>query len=187
VTKIDLYKLHKAEYAAPKKPVLIECQPAQYLAIAGCGEPGGDAFQAAIGALYNVAFTIKMAKKFAGTDYAVCKLEGLYESREKWNLVIRTPDFITAADLKASQAALKAKGKPEEVAQVRMEKLKEGRVAQVLYVGQYAGIPAAIDALREFAAGHKLRPHGVYHEIYLSDPRRVEAAKLKTILRQPVH
>jgi len=28
--------------------------------------------------------------------------------------------------------------------------------------------------------------HGVHHEIYLSDPRRVAPAKLKTILRLPV-
>jgi hypothetical protein len=28
--------------------------------------------------------------------------------------------------------------------------------------------------------------HGKHHEIYLSDPRRVEAAKLKTVLRQPI-
>lgn len=28
--------------------------------------------------------------------------------------------------------------------------------------------------------------NGPHHEIYLSDPRRTEAAKLKTILRQPV-
>ncbi len=27
---------------------------------------------------------------------------------------------------------------------------------------------------------------GKHHEIYLSDARRVEAARLKTILRQPV-
>lgn len=28
--------------------------------------------------------------------------------------------------------------------------------------------------------------NGHHHEIYLSDPRRTEPAKLKTILRQPV-
>lgn len=28
--------------------------------------------------------------------------------------------------------------------------------------------------------------NGAHHEIYLSDPRRTEPAKLRTILRQPV-
>jgi hypothetical protein len=36
------------------------------------------------------------------------------------------------------------------------------------------------------AAGHGLAFHGLHHEIYLSDPRRVPPAKLRTILRYPV-
>ena len=72
--KLDLYKKHKAEYVTPRKPALVTIKPAAYLAIAGKGEPEGPAFTAAIGALYNMAFTIKMARKFAGRDYAVCKL-----------------------------------------------------------------------------------------------------------------
>ena len=71
--KLDLYKKHKAEYATPRQPALISTKPAQYLAIAGQGRGGGPEFQAAIGALYNVAFTVKMARKFAGRDYGVCK------------------------------------------------------------------------------------------------------------------
>ena len=78
--KLDLYALHKDEYVTPKNPVLINAVPAQYLAIAGSGEPGGPVFQGKLGALYSVAFTIKMAKKFAGQDYAVSKLEGLWWS-----------------------------------------------------------------------------------------------------------
>jgi hypothetical protein len=187
VNKVDLYKLHKSEYVAPKKPAIIECKPAQYLAIDGQGEPGGGEFQNAIGALYNVAFTIKMSKKkSAGQDYAVSKLEGLFAKREKWTLLIRTPDFITAADLRTAQKGLEEKGKGPEVARVRFEKLKEGKCAQVLYVGPYPGISTAINALHEFAQGQKLRVEGLHHEIYLSDPRRVEPAKLKTILRAPV-
>src|SRR5689334_25425453 len=75
--KLDLYKLHKTDYVAPRKPVLVRLKPATYLAIEGQGTPGGDEFTASIGALYGMAFTIKMTRKFAGLqDYAVCKLEG---------------------------------------------------------------------------------------------------------------
>ncbi len=73
--KLDLYRVHKAEYVAPRKPVLVEVGPAKYLAITGQGTPGGEAFQVQVGALYGVAFKIKMAKKSAGQDYAVSKLE----------------------------------------------------------------------------------------------------------------
>ena len=35
VSKIDLYKLHKAEYVTPRQPALVQTRPAQYLAISG--------------------------------------------------------------------------------------------------------------------------------------------------------
>jgi hypothetical protein len=38
----------------------------------------------------------------------------------------------------------------------------------------------------EFIPQQGLIMVGKHHEIYLSDPRRAEAAKLRTILRQPV-
>ena len=60
-TKLDLYKENKAEYAATKKPALIKTKPANYLAIEGQGAPGGERFSACIGALYGVAFTMKMS------------------------------------------------------------------------------------------------------------------------------
>src|SRR5215831_14077519 len=103
--KLDLYKVHKADYAAPKRPALVRLKSATYLAINGQGAPGGDEFTACIGALYGMAFTIKMTRKFAGQqDYSVCKLEGQWffdgdcaaipREQWKWKLMIRTPDFI---------------------------------------------------------------------------------------------
>ena len=100
--KLDLYKTCKAEYVAPRKPAMVQAKPAQYLGLEGQGEPGGEEFVAGIGALMNVAFTVKMARKFAGKDYAVCKLECAWSSTQgsrnkwKWQLLIRTPDFINA-------------------------------------------------------------------------------------------
>src|SRR5204862_184335 len=69
--KLDLYRIHKSEYATPREPVLVKVGPAKYLAIEGQGAPGSEEFQAKIDALYNVTFTIKMAEKFAGEDYTV--------------------------------------------------------------------------------------------------------------------
>ena len=69
LTKLDLYKEHAADYATPRKPILLNIAPAKYLTIEGAGRPGGDDFQQKIGALYTMAFTIKMASKFAGQDY----------------------------------------------------------------------------------------------------------------------
>jgi hypothetical protein len=186
MSKVDLYRQHKSEYVAPKKPAFIEIGNAQYLGIAGEGEPGGAEFLAAIGALYNVAFTIKMASKKAGREYVVAKLECFWSGPKNWRLAIRTPDFISAGELRGTIAALKAKGKPAEVAQVRLTKVKEGRAVQVLHVGPYPKIREAVGKLSAFAEEHGARFRGELHEIYLSDPRRVAPERLRTILRHPV-
>ena len=196
--KIDLYKIHKAEYVVPKKPVLIQVKPAKYLAFAGSQKPGGEAFQAAIGALYAMAFTIKMTRKFAGQDYKVCHLEGLYwkpggedlfqppyEPLE-WKLIIRVPDFITARDLKAAVAQLKAKGKAPEAAQVKLETIREGRSVQMLHLGPYEKEMETVSQMKALAEQQGFSLKGPHHEIYLSDPRRVPPERLRTILRYPV-
>lgn len=38
----------------------------------------------------------------------------------------------------------------------------------------------------EFMPEEKLLPRGHHHEIYLSDARRTDPSRLRTILRQPV-
>ena len=197
--KIDLYKLHKDEYAAPRKPVIVTIKKANYLAIEGSGAPGSDLFQKCIGALYSAAFTIKMTRKFAGLqDYAVCKLEGLWWADSKtpfldlpkdqwrWKLMIRTPDFIATKDLKAALEALRKRGKGVGVDRVRLEAISEGSCVQMLHFGPYDDEPETIELMRAHAAANKKKFCGLHHEIYLSDPRRVPANRLKTILRQPI-
>jgi hypothetical protein len=197
--KLDLYKEHAAEYLAPKTPGLVQVCGAQYLVIAGQGPPGGDGFHEKLGALYSAAFTIKMAKKFAGLDYVVCKLEGLWWAdnldddifdveREtlNWKLLIRTPDFIGQADLHTTIASLRERGKTPLDEDVRLEVLEEGRCVQALHVGPYSAEPETLGRMNQFAAENCLTFHGLHHEIYLSDPRRVAASRLRTILRRPV-
>jgi hypothetical protein len=197
--KIDLYKLHKSEYAATRKPALVDTKPAAYLTIAGQGAPGGERFTASIGALYGIAFTIKMTRKFAGRqDYGVCKLEGqwwsdsgqnfatLPRNQWQWRLLIRTPEFIGDADLGQAVAVLLKRGKGEDVKQVRLETLAEGRCVQMLHVGPYERECETVAVMKAFAEKQQLQFAGKHHEIYLSDPRRVPPERLKTILRQPV-
>lgn len=197
--KLDLYKEHKSEYAAAKAPAIINVGPAKYLTFTGSGVPASEQFQKAIGALYGAAYTIKMTKKFAGQDYKVCHLEGQWWGTEKcadlstlapeswnWRLMIRVPDFITASDLKAAVRQLREKGKGDEAADVKIEALKEGRCVQMLHVGHYDKVGATIARMTQFAKQSGLACRGRHHEIYLSDPRRVPAARLRTILRHPV-
>jgi hypothetical protein len=199
---IDLYKLHKSEYAAPKTPKLVDIGPAQYLSFTGSGAPGGEGFQTAVGALYGAAYTIKMTrkhKKGVGPDYKICKLEGIYwgpkdeadfsgVDPEQWNwqLIIRTPDFISQDDLDQAIKALKGKGKDPAVRAVTLATVGEGRCVQMLHVGSYASEGETMAKMAEFAEANGVAFHGHHHEIYLSDPRRVAEEKLRTILRMPV-
>jgi len=195
--KLDLYKLHKTEYVTPRKPLLIRVKPAQYLTIRGKGAPGGERFTACVGALYGMAFTIKMARKFAGKqDYAVCKLEGQWFfdgdpqaiAREKWEWkqMIRTPEFIRESDQKAAVATLLKRGKAPEVREVELETIEEGDCVQMLHVGPYDRENETIGLMKELAGSEGFRFAGPHHEIYLSDPRRVPPERLRTILREPV-
>jgi hypothetical protein len=60
--KIDLCKIHKDQYAAPKSPILVTVGDAADLSIDGCGAPGGPDFADKIGALYGMAYTVKMTR-----------------------------------------------------------------------------------------------------------------------------
>lgn len=195
--KLDLYKLHKDEYAAPKKPVLVRTKPARYLAINGQGAPGGTRFTACVAALYGVAFTIKMTHKFAGKqDYAVCKLEGqwffgaepagLPKDKWKWRLMIRIPDFISQEDLKAAAATLLKRGKSPEIEEVTLETIDEGVCVQMLHIGAYETENKSVALMQTFAEAKGFKLSVPHHEIYLSDPRRVPPEQLKTILRVPM-
>jgi hypothetical protein len=195
--KLDLYKLHAAEYVAPRQPALVQTRPARHLAVGGEGAPGGEVFQSRIGALYAVAFTVKMTRKFAGLqDYTVGRLEARYfmpdrkplppMSAWRWQLLIRTPDFIAPADLEKAVAALHKRGKEGDAALVALETIDEGACVQMLHVGPYGREEETLAIMRRFADGKGLRFAGPHHEIYLSDPRRVAPEKLKTILRLPV-
>ena len=190
----------KDDYVAPRKPVLLNIKQSTYLAIEGQGAPGGEVFTDRIGALYAMAFTIKMTRKFGGQqDYAVCKLEGQHwcdgcagdfgsipKDQWKWKLLIRTPEFIGQSELKKAVAVLLEKGKTKSVRKVRLEPITEGQCVQMLHVGPYERERETIEMMKAFAERSGLRFRGPHHEIYLPDPRRVAPEKLKTILRMPL-
>ena len=78
------------------------------------------------------------------------------------------------------------RGKGNDVERVGLESLAEGQCVQMLHVGPYEKECETIALMQAFAATKQLKFSGRHHEIYLSDPRRVPPAQLKTILRHPV-
>lgn len=131
-------------------------------------------------------------------DYVVPPLEALWwaddpESfvrREKhlwrWTAMIMVPDFVPRDIYDDAVKKTAAKSDPPPPS-LRMEPYDEGRALQILHIGSYDDEGPILSRLHdEIMPSRGLTFNGAHHEIYLSDPRKVEPAKLKTILRQPV-
>jgi hypothetical protein len=54
-----------------------------------------------------------------------------------------------------------------------------------MHLGSYADELPTVTLLHAYIRDNGYAYHAHHHEIYLSDPRRVEPAKLKTVIRQP--
>ncbi|HEY9594036.1 MAG TPA: GyrI-like domain-containing protein [Spirochaetia bacterium] len=196
---IDLKKDLKALYKAGSSPALIDVPALGCLMVDGTGDPNGQTFQEAVGSLYSVAYTLKFSfKKEREIDYPVMALEGLWDAEDmsdfanakrdawRWTVFIALPDVVTKKDVSAAVATVRKKAKFPRFPDVRFERFREGRCAQVMHVGPFATEGPTVAGLHRFIEEQGLRPGGRHHEIYLSDPRRAAPAKMKTIIRQPV-
>ena len=200
MSKLDLRKELRSFYTAKRKPAIVDVPAGRFLAITGRGEPGGDAYRAALNALYSVAYTLKFRCKKEGRDFTVMVLEGLWwwdapaaapgeaPPREEWNWksMIRQPDFVTEEMAEAAKEEAKAKKGLPEIDRVVLETFDEGLSAQIMHVGPYSEEGPTIERLHAFIAENGYRPRGLHHEIYLSDPRRTPPERWRTIIRQPV-
>jgi len=66
-----------------------------------------------------------------------------------------------------------------------LEYFTEGKAAQMLHVGSFSEEHENIMKLHKLIEDSGGVLTGKHHEIYLSDFRKVEPSKMKTILRQP--
>jgi len=171
-----------------------------YLMVDGEGDPRtGQVFQDAIAVLYAVAYALKfMVKKgLFAIDYRVMPLEGLWwaddmskfslddRSNWKWTAMIMQPNFVTSAMVGAAIAEVKMKKNLAALSKVRFESLAEGRCAQILHVGPFSAEGPTVQKVHAFVDAQSKRV-GKHHEIYLSDIRKADPAKQKTIIRQPM-
>jgi len=191
---IDYSKTLKHLYTATGKIREINAESGTFLAIEGQGEPGGEVFQNCIQCLYATAYTLKFTLKHEGSlDFKMGKLECLYLSEPektpmnqwRWRFLLRVPEGVTPQHLAQAKKSLNER-KGLDVAAVKRIRWKEGPALQVLHVGPYDQVGATYGQLTTYAQQQGLRTQCLGHEIYLNDPRRVAAEKLKTIVRMPV-
>ena len=202
MSKIDLKTEYKPLYSATARDfTLVDVPPLSFLMFDGKGDPNtAPVYHQAVEALFSLSYTLKfMSKRALGRDYVVGPLEGLWSSDDvsdfaarrkskwSWTMMILQPDWIGIDMLSAARAEVLMKNGLPGLENVRLERLHEGPSAQILHVGSYDDEGPVLHRLHsEWLPANGLAPTGRHHEIYLSDPRRVEPAKLKTLLRQPV-
>ena len=199
VTKLDLRKALKSLYNPPAGEVeLIRVPTMKYIMVDGVGDPGGEAFQQAMGVIYTVAYTLKFSSKATlRKDYNVMAPEGLWwmkgggfdaTKRDEWmwTLMSVQPEFITSKLFSEAMKGVRQKKDPPGLEKARLESFAEGLCVQILHVGPYSSEPESIAKLEAFAKENGYRMVGKHHEIYLGDPRRAAPSKLRTIIRHPV-
>ena len=198
MSKLDLAKEYKSYYKAGTKPELVEFGEANYLTIAGKGEPAGTAFVSKVVALYPLSYGVKKICKEQGNDFGVPKLEGLWwvegdtpalevpRSEWCWKLLIRMPGFVTREVVLSVQPEVAKKKKNDSIQEISFEKFAEGKCVQIMHIGPYSSEPATINTLMGFIAENGLSVNGLHHEIYISDPLKTKPSKMKTLIRYPV-
>jgi len=200
--KIDLKKTLASYKAKHGKFEIIDVPEYQYLMIDGHGDPNtSQEFKSAISTLYPLSYKIKFASKQTfGKDYTVAPLEALWwaedmesfsnaRDKSKWDftVMIMQPGWITPEMFEEAKQKVTEKDPNLDLTKVRLEKLDEGKCVQTLHVGSFDDEGPVIDQIHhEFIPSNGLKMVKKHHEIYLNDFRKVEPAKLKTILRQPV-
>jgi len=201
VESIDYKKTLKQLYQPTAKEVVEVTVPSMnFLIVDGTGDPNiSQEYQQAVEALYSTAYSIKfMVKKGPiALDYGVLPLEGLWWAEDmttfsvdaksdwKWTMMIMQPPPVTDDMVAAAIDAVKKKG-IGAVNRLRFEAFDEGRCAQILHIGPFSTEGPTVARVHEYCDTHSGR-RGKHHEIYLSDIRKADPAKWKTIIRQPIN
>ncbi|NTU53424.1 MAG: hypothetical protein HGA97_06955 [Chlorobiaceae bacterium] len=200
--KIDFRKEWKQLYnPSPKEVVKVEVPEMRFLMIDGEGDPETTpAFHEDIEVLFSLSYTIKfMVKKgVLQTDYAVMPLEGLWwaddmntfssgdKAKWKWTLMVMQPEWVTEEMVAVATEEVRKKKALPALDGVRFERYAEGVCAQIMHIGLFSEEGPTIERMHRFIADAGCRLSGKHHEIYLSDTRKADPAKWKTILRQPM-
>ena len=209
IMAFDFKKEYKEFYMPKSKPSIVEVPRINYIAVKGKGNPNDEMgeYKQTIGLLYGIAFTIKMSYKSAYKiegyfEYVVPPLEGFwwqngidgsidYNKKDQMNFisVIRLPDFVTKEDFDWAVGEAERK-KKQDFSKAEFFTYHEGICVQCMHIGSYDNEPTTVSLMHEYAKenGYELdiTDTRLHHEIYLSDPRKCDVSKLKTVIRHPI-
>ena len=204
----DFKKEQKELYQPKTAPALVHVPKMNYLAVRGKGDPNDPdgEYARSIPLLYGVTYTLKMSPRAGHVidgffDYTVPPLEGFwwqpglagvdYANKAGFHFLslLRLPDFVTRADFDWAVESATAK-KKMDLSPVEFFPYDEGLCVQCMHLGPYDAEPQTAAKMHDFMRrqGYALdiTDTRCHHEIYLSDPRKCDPARLKTVLRHPV-
>lgn len=204
----DFKKEEKQFYKPKTIPEIIDIPKMKFIAIDGMGDPNelDGEYQAAVKQLYSLAYTIRMSERNGYTIddffvFVVPPLEGYWwqdgvhgvdSSRKEdlqWVMKLRMPEYVTPQVFEWAQNEVLNK-KKINTANVYLTTITEGLTVQILHIGPYDDEVHSVSKMHDYInqEGYQLDISDIkhHHEIYLSDPRKADPAKLKTILRHPI-
>ncbi|MGL5086702.1 MAG: GyrI-like domain-containing protein [Clostridium sp.] len=201
------WRKHEKEYYIPKeKPSLVTIPKFKFLTLKGSGNPNSEGFSEAIGVLYSLSYAIRMMPRNGYTpegyfEYTVYPLEGIWDLTEEgrkqetlnkdefiYTIMIRQPDFVTEELVSKAMEIVKKKKPHPLLESVVFETIEDGLSVQMLHIGSYDDEPKTFEVMKEYCVKKKLTIKTLAHrEIYLSDFRKTETSKLKTVLRYTVN
>ena len=202
--KQEWKKSHKNLYGIKTEPVLLDVPAQQFVMIDGEGNPNAADFSERVGALYSLAYAVKMGykKTAAGRevdDFAVYPLEGVWRQKTQagqgafdknsleYTIMIAQPDFITPEMWQDALAKTRVKKPNPLYEEVRFGSMSDGRCVSILHIGAFDDEPRSFAEMDRFCQEHGLQRRGDTHrEIYLSNANRTAPEKRKTLLRYAV-
>ncbi|OXS52677.1 hypothetical protein B1A99_33010 [Cohnella sp. CIP 111063] len=198
--KVDYKKDFKTLYLPGTTPEVVKVPSMPFIAVDGSGDPNGEAFAKATEALYSLSYAVKMSYRSDDVpdgyyEYTVFPLEGVWDLLDrskpatdknnlKYTIMIRQPDFLTVQGFKRFLEGTKRKKPNPFLEQARFEQIADGLSCQMMHIGSFDDEPASFARMEAFCTEHGfIRASKLHREIYLSDPRKTEPARLKTVLR----
>ncbi len=200
--KRDLKKeLRHLYLPSPKVVQQVDVPTLRFLKIDGQGDPNtSSAYGEAVQALFALSYALKFRAKKSPLEisYAVMPLEGLWwaddmssftsgdRSQWQWTMMIMQPDFIDGDLIEQTRIAVMAKKDLPGLERVRLESFTEGLSAQTMHIGPFSAEGPTIERVHRFIEESGRERVGKHHEIYLSDIRKADQSKWKTVIRQPM-
>ena len=205
--KFEWRKKEKNLYLPKEKVEVLEVPKQKFFMISGVGNPNGAEFSERIEVLYSLAYAVRMMPKSGYTpegyfEYTVYPLEGVWDLTEEgktlanldkeklvYTIMIRQPEFVTEKIFERAVENVRKKKSLRLLDTAKFREMEDSMSIQMMHIGSFDDEYKTFDVMNKYCIENNLKiiKDDFHHrEIYISDIRKVESSKLKTVLRYRV-